>query len=171
MSMFGWSLPPGVSTLPGEEPEEPIDLCEDKTLKGYGRRGHGLNGKNADLDAGGQNVVLSAWWFVEGQIEISGQRYAVISPCEEATEEQMGIATEIVCCTSYNGEWDGDYWVMTEDYSLLIQHEWDDDLTVEANTEAALAACYDAIRADSAEFEKVMAELADDVCEQTKGAA
>lgn len=26
-SLFGWSLPPGVKTLPGEEPEEPCRIC------------------------------------------------------------------------------------------------------------------------------------------------
>lgn len=27
MGIFGWSLPPGCGTLPGEEPEGPCDLC------------------------------------------------------------------------------------------------------------------------------------------------
>lgn len=27
MTIFGWSLPPGCHTLPGEEPEGPCDVC------------------------------------------------------------------------------------------------------------------------------------------------
>lgn len=49
---------------PPDEPEV-INLAEDKTLKGYGRRGDGLNGKDADLLECGQIVVTEAWWFPE----------------------------------------------------------------------------------------------------------
>src|SRR6187551_770909 len=46
------------------EAEEAIILHENQTLKGIGRRGHGLNGKDADLN-GGQIVVREAWWHPE----------------------------------------------------------------------------------------------------------
>ena len=51
--------------LPGEGPEEAIDLTDGVTLKGWGRRGHGLNGKDADLYDEGQVIIKEAWWFPE----------------------------------------------------------------------------------------------------------
>lgn len=119
-SMFGWSYPAGAANdpmVPYNQTDEPIDLTENKTLKGCGRRGHGLNGKDADLDYGGQNVVNSARWFAEDHIEIEGRRYAAIVPREDWIEEQLDSAQELVMgCDRAGSEWDGDYWVFSENY-------------------------------------------------------
>ena len=47
-----------------------IDLSDDMTLKGYRRRGHELNGKDADLDYGGQVYVK------EGALALRRQDHA-----------------------------------------------------------------------------------------------
>jgi hypothetical protein len=172
MGIFGWSLPPGCGTLPGEEDEQPIDLREGKTLKGYGRRDHGLNGKDADLDYGGQLVVKQAWWFEDGKITIDASGYAAIVPREypedgetqEHFDRYMDMATEVVCGgPGYSGEWDGDYWVFSNPFSLTLQLDWDDSLTDEENIDAALALAYDALEKANAEFEREMTQLAKDI--------
>lgn len=154
MSMFGWSLPPGCGTLPGEE-ESATDLAEDSTLKGYGRRGHGLCGKDADLDYGGQVVVKEAWWFADGIIKVSGHAYASICPAEAYEfgsepeyDEYMECMHEVVCGCGYLGEWSDDYWVLHLDYDLKCDFEWDDAKSDEENIEAACSRAYDLIMED-----------------------
>ena len=75
----------------------------------------------------------------------------------------MDVAQELVCgstsWTGYSGEWDGDYWVMGEDYDLTGTLTWNDELTDEANIEAATAYCFDLIAKDSTAFENAMTEL------------
>jgi hypothetical protein len=138
--------------------DEPIDLAEDGTLKGYGRKQHGLNGKDADLSAGGQNKIKTAFWF-EDHIEISGHRYASIVPSENWTEEQKDSAQEMVCGCGYPGEWDGDYWIVGEDYRLNVPCEWKDYLSDKKNIDRALRFAYKAIMKDSRPFEREMAGL------------
>lgn len=137
----------------GLNDEQPIDLTEDKTIKGYGRRQHGLNGKDADLDYGGQNKVNAAWWREDGTIEIEGVRYASIVPSDEWNEEQHTLAQEIIFDVPYSGEWDGDYWVFSDPYSLRFASDAED-------VDAACAAAYEAICKDSSRFEACMTELA-----------
>src|SRR5262252_58357 len=129
-NIFGWSYPPGAANdpyAPYNQTDEPIDLRDEKTLKGgYGRRQHGLNGKDADLD-GGQIVIESAWWF-EDHVHVEGHCYGVVCAPDTQAEEhpehaetlqQMALA--IVCDhTRYSGEWDGDYWVFSDHFSLRI---------------------------------------------------
>ena len=160
-SMFGWSYPPGAAndpSAPYNQEEEPLDLREGRTIKGHGR-GDGLNGKDADLDASGQNIVTEAWWFSDGVIRIRGRRYASIVPPEDATDEQMNIATGLVCDCGYPGEWDGDYWVIGEDYELAGIYDNDDKLDDAANFLAACDAAVDTINRDSKAFETEMAHL------------
>jgi hypothetical protein len=164
MSKFGWSLPPGCGTLPGEE-EQAIDLAEDQTLKGYGRRGHGLCGKDADLDEGGQVIVNEAWWFECGTIKVSGYAYASICP-EDSDEfgneyeydEYMNVMQEVVSGCGYPGEWSDDYWVLRLDYELKCDFEWDDTKSDEENTEAATRRAYDLITEDK-EIEDFQTEM------------
>lgn len=180
MGLFGWSLPPGCGTLPGEEPEQPIQLHEDKTLIGYGRRGHGLNGKDADLDPYGQLVVKEAWWHADGTLEIHARGYASLVPAEidslcealkkfegkdldpdsdeasDAHASYMDYCHEVVCGDGYEGEWDGDYWVLGHDIHLKLDLQWDDELTEEQNKNKALALAYQELEKDNAEFEKAM---------------
>lgn len=162
MSIFGWSYPPGAAGdpfAPYNQTDEPLDLREGKTLKGYGRTDHGLNGKDADLDEGGQNVVREAYWFDSDTIHIVGSRYASICGSEDWTEAQWEIATEIVCDAPEPGEWDGDYWVLTQDYELHVTCPWSDDETEEENIKRACAAAHDAICEDSKAFEESMSAL------------
>lgn len=156
--IFGWSYPPGCSGPPDND-APPIDLTDDRTLKGYGRRQHGLNGKDADLDPAGQNIVKEAYWFEDGTIRISGHRYASLVPDSEATDGELDIYTELVCGCDYPGEWGGDYWVLGEDYALTVTHPWNDDLADEANIVAATVVAFNAIDIDSQAFERAMSEL------------
>lgn len=96
-------------------------LLFNKTIKGYGKVGHGMNGKDADLDDGGQCVVdeifiidpvKSNTMFIEMHIE----RYASIcTPChdDEEKEIEMQEVAEMIIMDhcEYEGEWTGsDYW-------------------------------------------------------------
>lgn len=133
--------------------ERAIDLHEGKTLKGYGRRQHGLNGKDADLDVSGQNVVKSALWFDDGTILIEGYRYALICPDADWTE---ALAMEIIVGSGYPGEWIDDCWELTDRYSLKLNHDWNDALTEEQNITLATDAAFKAIDADSHAFERAI---------------
>jgi len=156
MADFGWSYPPGCSGTPYDE-EHPIDLRPE--LEAMGKRGHGLCGKDADLDYGGQIKVLEAWWFESGSIEASLSVYASIVPNEQGDNETdedyeayTNVCQECVCGVGYSGYWDGDYWVMSleEPYTLEIQHDWDDDKTDEENVSSAVSEIYEAIFKDPA---------------------
>lgn len=182
MSLFGWSLPPGCGTLPGEEDEQPVDLREERTIKGYGRRQHGLNGKDSDLDTSGQLYVKEAWWFVEGGIKVVARGYASLVPadassfepyvlkqhpdltdpdvieriCDEMRSVYMDHCFELVCGEGWEGEWDGDYWVLGHDIELDLELAWNDDLDDDANTAAACALVQDELHKANQEFEEAM---------------
>ena len=96
-------------------------LLDRKTIRGHGKPGHGMNGKDADLDEGGQCVIEeiniidpvgSDTMFMELVI----LRYAnICAPTDEdeAREEALHeTAMNIVCdAWEYQGEWSGsDYW-------------------------------------------------------------
>lgn len=143
--------------------EEPIALHEDGTLKGYGRRQHGLNGKDGDLDETGQNQVETAWWFADGHIEIKGTRYADVCPplcCQNnRNDECWDVAQEMVADLPYEGEWSDDYWYLGEKYNLEVQCNWNDDETDEQNIARATEAAFDVINTNSAEFEQAISTL------------
>ncbi len=52
---------PMASATPEDSPNQTINekLCDGTVLIGYGKRGHGMNGKDADLDRIGQCLVTS----------------------------------------------------------------------------------------------------------------
>ncbi len=149
MGLFGWSYPPGAAndpSAPYNQDDEPIDLVDDKTLKGYGRRQHGLNGKDADLAKCGQNWIKTAWLF-EDNIAIEGELYATLGLIEGSTKEEKDMQYEFVCGAfpHWGGEWTGDEWVLNHSYAIKIPFTWDDAKTGEENTDAACAAANDAI--------------------------
>lgn len=156
MTKFGWSYPPGAANdpyAPYNQDSEPLQLHEDKTLKGYGRKGHGLNGKDADLDECGQNVVDEAWWYDDNTITIEGRRYASVCGDDDWDDDQWNVAQEIVSGEGIAGEWDGDYWVLTQLYTLRTACLWNDDETEEQNIARACKAAMEAIDQDSKTFE------------------
>jgi hypothetical protein len=144
--LFGWDYPPGCSSTPFDE-EQALQLHEDRTLKGHGRRQHGLNGKDADLDEGGQIVVKSAWWREDGTVEVDVQMYASICPDEEKTDDEAYMEACVCCLEGLQVEWDGDYWTGGPAISFNFTHEWDDAKDEAANIAAACEATEAAIRA------------------------
>jgi len=100
-----------------------IELFDNKTIKGYGCKQHGLNGKNADLDNTGQCAVDQiAIIDPVGKdsdtmfIRLYLNRYVNI--CQPTDDDEyreaamQKIADEIILSTDeYSGEWTGsDYW-------------------------------------------------------------
>lgn len=140
MGIFGWSLPPGCGMLPGEE-ERAVQLDEDKCLKGYGKPSHGLCGKDADLDAGGQIVVTEAFWIEDDTVTAKVGCYATLAPGEEWTEEQNDSAQETILGSGYPGEWTGDDWILTYDTSFKYT-------TKRKTEEGVIAELYRKIMAD-----------------------
>lgn len=157
-SIFGWSYPPGCSSTPYDE-SEAIDLTNGQSLKGYGRAGHGLNGKDADLERSGQITLDSAWWLDDGVITIAGTRYATIAQDEDWSEAELDLAAELVCGCNIHGEWVGDEWNLSEQFSLRIDFPWPDDDTDEEAITKATEAAYKAIEKDSERFERELGLL------------
>lgn len=96
-------------------------LLNGRTIRGYGKAGHGMNGKDADLDFCGQCVIEdivivdpvgSDTMFIELHIN----RYASIctpTDDDETREEALQECAESIVCDAweYKGEWTGsDYW-------------------------------------------------------------
>ena len=98
------------------------DLKTDYTIIGYGRKQHGLEGKDADLDPSGQCVVDKIELMENPQglfLKVDFHRYAnVCEPCrvEDESDEDYemirDVASDIVCDEmNFSGEWTGsDYW-------------------------------------------------------------
>jgi hypothetical protein len=96
---------------PWDECEPIVDFTEE--LKSLGKRGHGLCGKNADLDYGGQIKVVSAILELGNEPPVATIMLSVYANiCTPTDPEKAEIATEIVCGeTDCFGEWTGeDYW-------------------------------------------------------------
>ena len=166
MSIFGWSLPPGVTTLPGEEPEF-IDVTEK--LQAYGRKGHGLCGKDADLNYGGQIVVKEAHIDMDDFARAVIRPYAAIVPAEydedrfkseDQHEAYMDDATEIISSCGYRcpDGWDGDYWTFTMG-DKTVSVEYDEECDTDESIEAVVLKLYHAIFAYCADFQKEMTEV------------
>lgn len=136
---------------PDDTPKQTIHekLCDGTILIGYGRAGHGMNGKDADLDSCGQCLVkqlvtVDPLHADKMRIDIHLHLYANV--CEPYVEQKDGeteeayetrreklmeVATEIVCGeVRYNGEWTGsDYWCFKTDAVLSVplsvqEYEW-----------------------------------------------
>jgi len=140
MGIFGWDYPAGCSSVPADE-QGGVCLDEDRTLKGYGKRGHGLCGKDADLSEEGQVVVENATWTEDGIVKCDVECYAALCPDEGWSSEQKDSAQETVIGSGQNGEWDGDYWVMTYSTQIRYESELEDE-------DAVIAELYDKIFED-----------------------
>ena len=119
---------------PDQGPSQSIAtaLRHDRTIVGYGRQQHGMNGKDADLDPAGQLMVkgiqiLDPIKSKHMEIEIAMLAYAdVCEPCDddEAKQEAMReTAQDIVCeADAYAGEWTGsDYWCFSHPFTVRVR--------------------------------------------------
>lgn len=113
---------------PWDEYKETVDFTEE--LKSFGKRGHGLCGKDADLDYGGQIKVISAILQLDNDpptAQLVLSVYANI--CSPNDEEKAEIAEEIVMDENqYHGEWTGsDYWCFSlgETFAKTLNHNND----------------------------------------------
>lgn len=158
-----------------------IDLTEK--LQNLGKKGHGLCGKNADLEYGGQIKVLKAY-YENSTLTALVRPYASIVPADksdfypddddpaynnETAEEKatrdyetyMDYATELVCGEDWPGEWDGDYWVLNMgDQTITLNVQSPEDPLDVAWQSKAVALLYDAIFAHCAGFQQSMGDLA-----------
>lgn len=143
MGSFGWSLPPGCGTLPGEEPEDWGQDIEAllKELKGWdtGRWSWDeidicLTGKDADLEPWGMQgfKVVSAdddgvTLACHGFKTVCGNDVCLNYPDGMSEEEQdkfrelyLDQAQEIVCGCGAAGEWDGDDWCLSVEETIKV---------------------------------------------------
>ena len=111
---------------PYDDEEEGIDITVN--LESLGRRGHGLCGKNTDLDPGGQILVCGAVVLPDRNIPIISIKVRVYANicCPEEPELSDIAESCVMDQTQYNGEWTGsDYWT----FSLQDQEPY----VIEAN--------------------------------------
>lgn len=130
---------------PGDEPFQDIDeKCRNgHAIKGFGKPQHGMNGKDADLDSGGQCIVkmletLDPTGAPSMLVRIHLRQYAnvcepYVEGYEDETDEQynerynqaMDEANEIVCSESlWFGGWTGsDYWCFSNELHIDVPIE------------------------------------------------
>jgi len=139
----------------------PLDLTNN--LESKGRIGHGLCGKDADLDYGGQIRVISCYWHSEGDIIAELSVFATIcepsqrdnetdSNYESRLEEYADI---IYFANEYGGNWTGDDWefwlsddMSPKPYIVKIGLDWDNSLSDKDNISLATDSIYAAIWED-----------------------
>ena len=160
--------------------EEAIDLTD--LLKRMGKVGHGLCGKDADLDYGGQIVVESCYWFEDDMIKAVVTPYATICEPAQGDDEsdtdydirRSEYSETVMNWSDYPGEWTGDEWVFhmktqrsthpfgTHGFEVVKYYEWEDDLTNDENEQAATEAIYRAIFSNQQikDFQQSMMKLA-----------
>jgi len=151
-----------------------------KKLKSLGRRGHGLCGKDADLDYGGQIKVNSAILMLDNDPPIATLKLNIYANiCSPNNDDKAEIAQELILDENrYYGEWTGsDYWCFSlgqtfaqalnhndNDYYLYIEMPFinleDEPEDVDKNKCAEFA--YKAIFTDPTikDFQASMADLA-----------
>lgn len=103
-------------------------LRTEKSIVGYGRTQHGMNGKDADLDAGGQCAIRSVAIIETNTlfIELHIERYANICiPTDDDKNRQDALQENaqfiIEDATAYPGEWTGsDYWCFNMEETLRV---------------------------------------------------
>lgn len=149
-------------------------LHEESTIKGFGRRQHGLNGKDADLDNGGQCVVRGLYVYEDKTgLRLGANLNLYANVCEPTDDDDSRkdkymkeIATEIVCDeTRYDGEWTGsDYWsfhINIEASCHITEAEYDDDGRSQKMLERIAERLVKAINANPEvpAFEKAMCDL------------
>lgn len=151
--------------------DEEIIIDFTKELEELGKFGHGLAGKDADLDYGGQVKVVSAYVEFDKAPPIANVKImAYANICQPNDEEKAEIAEFYVLDeTGWEGEWTGsDYWTFTLEspyYEIEFDCPWidpveDDPDRVDKNRVAHEA--YKAIFADQGvkDFRSAMADLA-----------
>lgn len=100
--------------------------------KGWVRAGHGMNGKNADLDPGGQLTIehIEVLDLVKRDnlvVRATIKQYAnICAPTDDNDKREKALqqnAEFIVCeCTAYSGEWTGeDYWCFHRNGTVEIE--------------------------------------------------
>ncbi|MBI9082702.1 MAG: hypothetical protein JEZ11_03835 [Desulfobacterales bacterium] len=151
-------------------PDEDTSVDVAETLARFGRVGHGLCGKDADLDPGGQIKVVSACYFDAGETwraEARLQVYANI--CSPEGEEEGEIAESIIMDENqYHGEWTGsDYWCFSMRSPLISSNDvhvvsvnFPIDLDNEPTPDAVAQLLSDAIWSDP-EIKAFQASMAD----------
>ena len=171
---------------PYDEPSQTIAdrLCDGRILIGYGKRGHGMNGKDADLDYGGQQLVESLVVLdpIDGdsmKVEINLNLYASIcepileTEDEKKQEEATEWAEALVCDEQqYSGEWTGsDYWQFSTKVRTSVPLSMDEYESVESGSAKTLDAIAQRIHDECMNneevkaFEESMASLAKSVDE------
>lgn len=145
-----------------------IDLTDN--LKNLGRRQHGLCGKDADLDYGGQIKVESAYYYETNThcyIEAKVRPYASIChgeeydfDSEEDFEVYIDLMTEIVCMSGWPGDYDGDYWVISMgEQTITLEWKEEEPPQTEEEKGKATRSLYDAIFKHCAGFQNDMTNL------------
>lgn len=164
-----------------EEPNQTINekLCDGTILIGYGKPGHGMNGKDADRGEIGQCclkqlVTRDPVRSDSMKVEIHLHLYASVcephleigdeesdEEFEKRKEEVMDVAHSIVCNEpEYNGEWTGsDYWVFAMDTVLSIDLSVDQYDDIEDGSKLVLKAVADLINNRIFEGNDAMAEF------------
>ena len=138
---------------PDDAPNQTIadKLCDGRILIGYGKAGHGMNGKDADLDYGGQQLVTSLevadpTGADTMKVVINLHLYAsicepILETEDEAKQEEATDAAEFLVCdeTQYNGEWSGsDYWQFHTDVTTSVPLTVDEYESIEDGDAEAL---------------------------------
>jgi hypothetical protein len=160
----------------GNDPSQSIAeaLLDDQTILGHGRRQHGLNGKNADLDKGGQCVIKSITILdpVKSDtliISIEVQHYAnICTPTDDDEKREKSLQENaeflVMDACAYSGEWTGsDYWCFSHNETVkvpLTLDEYEED-TNEENLKLLAERCADAVynSSEGNDFETWSGEL------------
>jgi hypothetical protein len=136
-----------------------------KAFGQYGRSGDGgtvlLNGKDADLDRGGQVKVDVLGMDEDGYMHADVSCYANICPPEDGA--LADIATEIVCGDwGFPGEWSDDYWAFHAP-TFRIKVEAPAEQGTEEDAPLWASALFSAIQVHPTvrEFDARMSELSD----------
>ena len=167
MSYDQWKT---ASPYDDDTPEQTINdlLCDGTILIGYGKPGHGMNGKDADLDTCGQFTVKSLETVDpiktdSMKILIHCYLYASICPAyydgddAEMEEYLLDQSTAIVCgmhpdTFSNDCMFDGDYWSGGLDVTLEVP------LSI---NEYEIIECACDPEHDSAEYDATLKTIAD----------
>lgn len=170
MSIFGWSLPPGVTTLPGEEPEF-IGITEQ--LQALGRADAAPFFDNNSIYKG-EIKVKEACIDTDGYAHAVVRPYAAIVPAEydedhfgsaALYEDYMDSVTAIVTKCGYqspgHGGWDstdgGNTWGWTftmGEQTVSVEH--DDECDTDESIAAVTLKLHHAILAHCADFQLEM---------------
>lgn len=146
-------------------PEPAVDqrLAESlkEALAQYGKGLDRMNGKDADLDRGGQLSITDVR-VVDGKI---GEKilWLVIDLHQYATHvppDESEIYQQIILGSGYSGEWTGDDWCHTNDEVVYLPVDLD-RVELGRTTQKLTAKVWRAIRKAAEPFENAMAEITD----------